>query len=102
MAGLDQATAAKILQVLDADLARRQVAKDKAENERWEVECGGDELIMMARKMSRDHDRPRKEPVASAPTSLEDQECLREDLEAVAKSLLSLADLVERQALQRT
>jgi hypothetical protein len=84
---MDPAIAAKLVEALDAELARRQSKKDEVEDARWVEECKGDEINLMARRLSRAWDRPHKGPVVSAPTSREDEECMIEALEDYAKTL---------------
>jgi hypothetical protein len=63
--------------------------------EQWAAECGNDDIIMIARRLSRAWDRPR--PQVQVPTSPDDVECLIEQVEGYAKTLLTLAAAVERQ-----
>ena len=96
MAGLDPSAAARIVESLDRELERRQARKDEAEDKRWAAECGGDEVIMLAKRLERNRDRhSNKEPRASVPTSPEDVECLLEEALEDAKSLFLLAEMVE-------
>jgi hypothetical protein len=97
MAGLDPSAAARIVESLDRELERRQARKDEAEDKRWAAECGGDEVIMLAKRLERNRDRHRnKESRASIPTSPEDVECLLEEALENATSLFLLAEMVER------
>lgn len=51
---MDTAAAAyaKVVATLDAEIAKRQSRKDKAEDERWEREFGGDDVILLAKPVA--------------------------------------------------
>jgi hypothetical protein len=45
--------AQKIVDALDAELARRQAKKDAVEDTRCEAEFGGDDVILLAKRLER-------------------------------------------------
>lgn len=97
MAGLDPSAAAKLVDVLDREIAKRQARKDAEQDAQWERECA-DDIILLAKRLSRGWDRLQQDPGrprCPSPMSPEDVECMLEETLDYAKALFSIAEGVE-------
>ena len=90
---MDASAAQRIVEALDQELARRQTKKDEAEDERWQQEFQGDELIelmIFVKQLERQWDRTK--PGA---TQVPLDEVEFEKLEDTAITLYSMADILD-------
>jgi hypothetical protein len=90
---VDASAAQRIVEALDQELARRQTKKDEAEDERWQQEFQGDELIelmIFVKQLERQWDRTK--PGA---TQVPLDEVEFEKLEDTAITLYSMADILD-------
>jgi hypothetical protein len=95
---MDPVAAARIVESLDRELAKRQSAKDKVQDAAWYADFAGDEVIILAKRLARHWDRHRAKPKTRplVPPTPEDVECQNEETLETAKALFSLAEAVER------
>jgi hypothetical protein len=85
MPGLDPAAIDRIVSALDLELAKRRTRRDEAEDQRWAIEFGGDEVILFAKRLERQFDRRKPGAKVSPPD--------RDAVERVEQEVVELVDL---------
>jgi hypothetical protein len=91
------AAAQKIVDALDAELAKRRSRRDAVQDADWSAQFAGDEVILFAKRLERDWDRrqPGSEPLAPLGRGA------RERAEDEVIHLMEIATMVERAERRR-
>jgi hypothetical protein len=94
---MDLAAINRAAALLAARKGQFETERDRAEDARWAEELAREPIILLARKLARQHDRDATKPrLVSLGRTREDRECDSEEQEENAKSLLALAESIER------
>jgi hypothetical protein len=95
---MDPTAAARIIESLDLELARRQAKRDAVQDAAWAEEFEGDEVILTAKRLDRAWDRKQRLPFFELLGDAEGDVVSAADF---AKQLFAIATVVDREEDRR-